>query len=292
MGVPRRLRQQEGRYALVDGIPFTMPVNAGRIEALLAGFPIDPERARGFLPGNELHPARVWRRGLLLVTVVNYQSTDIGKYIEFSVGIACTRGRGAAPPLLPLLLRGRFGFGQYVVDLPVSTEISVKGGKGIWGMPKHQASLDFVVGENAVSSQYDDDGQMVMRIEIARPGRERMPLRVSAANYCQFRGLLMKSYVHFRGRAGFALGPRAGATLELGEHPRLHPLRELDIAPKPLFTGFFPHARGVLDDYFESWFLSYEQPPGQAPEGFEGVIGLGLGRDWLDPPRREPQKTP
>ena len=30
--------------------------------------------------------------------------------------------------------------GQYVWDLPVSTEISVKGGKGIWGTPKHQAT--------------------------------------------------------------------------------------------------------------------------------------------------------
>ena len=49
------------------------------------------------------------------------------------------------PPLLPLVFQKTFGLGQYVVDLPVSTEVSVKGGKGIWGMPKHQANLDFVV---------------------------------------------------------------------------------------------------------------------------------------------------
>jgi Acetoacetate decarboxylase (ADC) len=146
----------------------------------MAAFPIDAAAARGFLPGNELQPARLWRSGLLVGTVVNYESTDIGKYIEFSVAIACTHGPRPAPRLLPLLLRGPYGLGQYVYDLPVSTEISVKGGKGIWGMPKHQASLEFLVGDEVVSSRYDhDDGSLAVQIEIARPARERFPLRTS-----------------------------------------------------------------------------------------------------------------
>jgi hypothetical protein len=40
----------------------------------------------------------------------------------------------------------------------------------------------------------------------------------------------------------------------------------------------------MLDDYFESWFLSYEQPPKESMEGFESVIDLGLGQEWLEPP--------
>ena len=77
----------------------------------------------------------------------------------------------------------------------MSTEISVKGGKGIWGMPKHQANLDYVVGDRTVSSQYDLDGSsFVLRITIDRPQRIRLPLSIAAADYCQFRGLLMKSY--------------------------------------------------------------------------------------------------
>ena len=75
----------------------------------------------------------------------------------------------------PLLLPGPFRFGQYVVDLPVSTEISVKGGKGIWGMPKHQANLDFEVTDRVVSSQYDKDGQAAVFVEIERPGGPRLP---------------------------------------------------------------------------------------------------------------------
>jgi hypothetical protein len=153
-------------------------------------------------------------------------------------------------------------------------------------MPKHQASLDFVVADDTVSSQYDKDGTFVLRITIDRPQRIRVPLSISAANYCQFRGLLMKSYVYMRGKAALAVGPGAAGMLELGDHPNARRLAELEIAPKPLFTAFFPSSTGVLDDHFESWFVSSEQAPQSQPEGFESVIGLGLGEDWPEPPKR------
>jgi hypothetical protein len=281
---PRRLKREAGRYALVDGIPFEMPVNSDRMQALMAAFSIDPQRARELLPGDELHPMRLLRRGILLVTVVNYVVTDIGNYIEYSIAIGCTHGSRPAPPFLPLALQRVFDFGQYVVDLPVSTEISVKGGKGIWGMPKHQANLSFDVGEKTIGAQYDDGGTLGMWIEIDRPGGPTLPIRTGAVNFCQFRGMLMKSYVYFRGKGtvGFARGARA--RLELGDLPRVQPLKELDIRPKPLFTAFIEEATGALDDHFEGWFLGFENPPEQPPEGFESVIDLGLGQEWLTPP--------
>lgn len=284
--IPRRIKRQSGRHALVDGIPFELPVSSDRTSALMAAFGIDTAKAAALLPGNELHPARLWGRSLLLITVINYTLTDIGKYIEFSVGIACTRGKGPAPRFLPFLLHRPFGFGQYVLDLPVSTEISVKGGKGIWGMPKHQASLDFVVSDESVSSQYDKDGSFVLRIDIDRPRRARFPLNLAAVNYCQFRGLLMKSYVYMKGTAAFALAPSASGRLVLGDDPRARRIAELGVEQKPLFTAFFPSSTGVLDDHFESWFVSSERPPESEPEGFESVIGLGLGQDWPEPPQR------
>lgn len=285
MGIPRRLKRQSGRYALVDGIPFHLPVNSERTAALMAAFAIDPRRAATLLPGNEVHPLRPWKRGVLVVTVVNYEITDIGKYIEFSIAIGCTHGSRPAPRLLPLVFRKTFGMGQFVVDLPVSTEISVKGGKGIWGMPKHQANLEFVIGPDVVSSQYDKDGVLGMRIEIDRPKRWALPVSVGTANYCQFRGMLMKSYIYFKGKMWVAFGRKASARIYLGDHPRVQPLKDLAIDPKPIFTAFLPDTRGVLDDYYEGWFLSSEARPETRPEGFESVIDLGLGQEWLDPPK-------
>jgi len=282
--IPRRLKREAGRYALIDGIPFQVPVDSRRMQALMAGFPIDAAKANELLPGDELHPARLLRHAILMVTVVNYQDTDIGKYIEYSIAIACTHGSRPAPPLAPFALQRLFDFGQYVVDLPVSTEISVKGGKGIWGMPKHRANLDFKVDDRTVSSQYDDEGELGTWVEIDRPGGLKLPLRMGAANFCSFRGMLMKSYVYFQGKGTFAFGPRARARLEIGSLPRLQPLKGLGIGKKPIFTGFIPEAKGVLDDHFESWFLSSAQPPPYPPEGFESVIDLGLGQEWLPPP--------
>jgi len=288
MAIPRRLKRLAGRFALVDGIPFHLPVNCEHSPALMAVFRINPERARALIPGNEVHPFRLGSKGLLVITVIDYRITDIGKYIEFSIAIACTHGRRPAPPLLPAVLMKYYGTGQYVLDLPVSTEISVKGGKGIWGMPKHQANLNYIVGDRVVSSQYDLDGQLCMKIEIDRPASAWVPFRTSAANYCQFRGLLMKSYIHFSGKAGFHLFKKGSARLTIGDHPRLSPLKQLEIEPDPVATAFIPDANGVLDDYFESWFLSYPSPPVTRPEGLESVIGLGLGEEWLTPPREVP----
>ncbi len=291
MGIPRRSRWQQGTHAVVDGIPFAMPIRASDSQAFLAAYTIDASRAASMLPGRELHPVRLWgNRGLLLITVINYEQTVIGKYIEFSIGIGCTRGERPAPAMLPLLLRGRYDFGQYVFDLPVSTEVSVKGGKGIWGMPKHQAPLDFLVEADRVSSQYDLDGTMAMRIDIGMPRRRGLPITMNAANYSHFRGMLLKSYVAFEGTPSFSLF-RPRATLEIGDHPRLAPLKELRIGKRPIMTAFYPEFGGVLDDYMESWFVTWDQPPvgpsaGPPWEGLETVTHLGQGQEWPPPPRR------
>ena len=158
---PQRVRWLEGRYANVDGIPFTMPVGTRTSPALFAGFTIDPEAAEAILPGQELHPCRIWNRGVLVFAVVNYLDTTIGSYVEFCIGVLCTRGLRPAPRLLRWPPSRCTGTGIYIYDLPVSTEISVKGGRGIWGMGKRRANLDFVIGDDTVSSQYDLDGHTV-----------------------------------------------------------------------------------------------------------------------------------
>jgi hypothetical protein len=219
-----------------------------------------------------------------VITVINYEVTNIGKYVEFSVAIACTYGEKAAAPLLPGLFRGRHGTGQFVIDLPVSSEVSVKGGKGIWGMPKHQANLDFVIASKTVSSQYDLDGQLAIRIEVDKPRFAGFPLAASAVNWCAFRGMLFKSYIHFRGRGGVNLPFTRTGRLEIGPHPRVAPLKRLDISERPLLTGWLPTTAGTLDDHVESWFLTYAEPPAEVPEGMESVVDLTLSEDWLPPP--------
>jgi Acetoacetate decarboxylase (ADC) len=287
MAVPERQREIEGRYANVDGIPYTMPVDSSEASAMIAIFPCNYAAARGLIKDPYIHPFRYFSRALLVVTVIDYRKTDIGAYIEYSIAIACTKGRSPAPSLLPALFQKAFGTGQFVHDLPVSTEVSVKGGKGIWGMPKHQAHLDFKTGSAWVSSQYDLDGQMVARLDIRHPSRVWLPVDTGAANYCMFRGMTMRSFIYFRGKAGFHIMKPQSARFVLGDHDRAKALARLEHSPHPLFAGYFPNVRGVLDDYFDCWFVTTDEvASGQLGEGLETTFPLGYSQQWLAPPAR------
>jgi Acetoacetate decarboxylase (ADC) len=287
MPLPPRQDRLAGRHALVDDIPFTLPVNSLDSPALMAAFTVDADAAQALLPGNELHMVRLPNnRGLLVVTVIDYRTTDIGPYVEYSIALGVTHGEASRPLLTTLLFSKRSGVGQYVWDLPVSSKISVKGGRGIWGMPKHQANLDFRVDKHTMSSQYDLDGELCMRITVNR-NRLKVPLKhFGAANYCAFRGMLMKSSIYFSDKAEVAVGPLAHAQLLLGPHKRMDPLRTLDINDSPLFTATLPHSAGVLDDHYEGWFLTSPQAPDaeDPPEGLEQVYGLPNDESWLEPP--------
>ena len=288
--VPRRQERLRGQHAFADGIKYVMPVNSDDSPVLMAAFPINKRAAAAVLPGTEMRPFSLGGKGLLVVTVVNYKSTDIGKYIEYSLAIAITHGRRPVPPLLPLLFQKTFGLGQFVVDLPVSTEISVKGGKGIWGMPKHQANLDFVVTDSTVSAQYDKDGVLACFVEIERPEPAGLPLKLAASNYCAFRGMLWKSNIYFEATGDLALGKAAKARLILGDAPGVALLKTLQVAEKPVFTAWLPEAHGVLDDHYEAWFLTAPSEAEAAAlrggEMMDSVVGLGQGQEWLEPPDR------
>ncbi|MEV4355624.1 acetoacetate decarboxylase family protein [Nonomuraea sp. NPDC049625] len=274
-----------GRFANVDGIPFRMPVGTRSSPAFIAAYPIDPRGAREALP-EELSPYRIRGEGVLLIAVVDYQDTPIGTYVEFCTGILCTPGDRPAPPLLPLLFRSAFGTGVHIGDMPVSTEISVKGGRGIWGMPKRRASLDFVADGSTVSSQYDLDGRLVMRVDVPRPPRAWLPMRFTGIGYASFRGMLWKSSVTLCGRMGLSWGGGPESRLLLGDHERADWLKRLDIRDRPFLTAFIPSVRGVLHDHVESWFRTSATPPPPPREGLESVVGLGLGQDRLPPPDR------
>ncbi|WP_174238702.1 acetoacetate decarboxylase family protein [Pedobacter sp. L105] len=286
MGIPKRIKNYSGRYALVDGVPFTMPVATKNSPALMAAFLCDYDKANQLLPGNELHAVKyINGKAIFMVTVINYLHTNIGKYIEYSIAIACTRGPKPAPRMLPAVFMKHYHTGQYILELPVSTEVSVKGGKGIWGMPKHQANLDFKITDNQVSAQYELDGKFAFRIEIDKPNSCNFPLNVGTVNYSHFRNMLMASNIYFDAKAGIKIGKKAKGSLYIGDHPRTAYMRDLEIESNPLFTAFMPNANGVLDDHFECWFMTYDnKPQNVTPEDFSSVIDLKLNEDWLPSP--------
>ncbi len=290
MGVPERQNEIMGLHSMVDGIRYEMPISSWEASAMIAAFPCDFEAAAALIPESYVQPLRYFSRALLIITVIDYRKTNIGSYIEYSVAIACTKGRHAAPQLLPALFQKSFGTGQFVIDLPVSSEVSVKGGRGIWGMPKHQANLDFKSGDKWVSSQYDLDSKMVSRFDVRVPSKFWLPLNSGAANYCQFRGMIMRSFIYFKGKAGVHLLNPNAARFILGDHPNADPIRSLEHRPSPLFAAYIPDVKGVLDDYFDCWFIASKARPEKSfCDGLEKTYPLGYSQDWLKPPKRDPE---
>ena len=282
-----RIKKLAGRHALVDGISYLLPVNSTNSPALMSLYSIDANKAKIYLPGEEIHPLRLPNgRAVLVLTVIDYRETDIGKYIEYSIAIACTHGLKPAPRLLPALFMKTFKTGQCVIDLPVSSEISVKGGRGIWGMPKHQQALNFLINDDTVSAQYDLDGKLAVKVVIPKPKSAWVPFSVAAANYCAFRGMLMKSYVYFKTRLGFTLGSKnkTMGQLIVGDHPRVQWLKDLGIADSPFMSAFLPTFEGNLDDHFECWFITAKSKIDQQPEGLEMTHPLGYGEEWPTTP--------
>ena len=74
----------------------------------------------------------------------------------------------------------------------------------------------------------------------------------------------------------------------LGDHPRAEPFKSLDHTDKPLFVAHMPDLRGLLDDYFDCWFITpRERPEQQLTEGLETTYPLGYGQEWPAPPNRD-----
>ena len=90
-----------------------MPVQARDSPALMAGFLCDYDKAAELIPGNEIYPLKYFNgKAIFMVTVIEYRVTSIGKYIEYSIAIACTRGSKPAPRMLPAIFRQHYHTGQ------------------------------------------------------------------------------------------------------------------------------------------------------------------------------------
>jgi len=102
----------------------------------------------------------------------------------------------------------------------------------------------------------------------------------------------MKSTIYFQGRADIAVGRAARGHLRLGDQPVGRRLKALGIGSSPIATVFLGKTTGVLDDHFESWFLT-EQTADAATDqaastgdGLESVVSLGRGEQWPPAPDR------
>lgn len=116
------------------------------------------------LPDVRFTPAQIVPGvGALALTAFEYYDTDIRPYNEFSMGILLN-----APYFLPVpgynMLRQLFAnlFNVFVWQLPVTTEIALRGGIDFYNYPKSICDIDFSDTESRITCDLFRDGDQIL----------------------------------------------------------------------------------------------------------------------------------
>jgi hypothetical protein len=115
--------------------------------ALMTGlFPAHHRALRELIPDPDLEPARLAPGlGALVLWCIEYRDSDIGAYNEVAIGVALNEPDGG--PNLPgralLAAVRRRQQHVYIHHLPVTTEVSRRGGIDFYNFPKFLADIEF-----------------------------------------------------------------------------------------------------------------------------------------------------
>lgn len=116
------------------------------------------------LPDPRLVPAQlVPGVGALALTAFEYYDTDIQPYNEFSMGILLN-----TPEFVPVpgynMLRQLFAdfFNVFIWQLPVTTELALRGGIDFYNYPKSICAIDFSDTEDRITCDLSRDGTQIL----------------------------------------------------------------------------------------------------------------------------------
>jgi Acetoacetate decarboxylase (ADC) len=142
---------------LSNGAECFLPIRYFDVQCLVATFLVPPDRASELLKGAGLQPVlQEDGRAVVDLYCIEYRKTDIGPYNEVGLTV-----RATAP--------GDSIAANYVVDLPVTTEVANRAGQEIWGYNKFVAAIDInSEGKTFSTILRDIDHEMIGTFEGAR----------------------------------------------------------------------------------------------------------------------------
>ncbi len=223
----------------VQGETITLPVRITDAETALAVFTVRPADAATCLVGTGLRPFTLAGRGFSMLMLVHYGEWVLGTYDEVGIGLL-TRGPG-----------GRLGL--YLVDLPVTGELTREAGQDFWALPKWLMRSDLTFDGPSASVTVHDGDTFVMRASV-RAGRMSVPFAVRAKVPAWSRldrgaqaGVLLRGAVRMN-LQGMHVGP-GNVRVELGNHPMAERMAALGMTRRPLLTVHARRLSGDLDAF-------------------------------------------
>jgi hypothetical protein len=132
------------RRTLEDGTTCSLPLRYFDARCLIASFPADLRRATALLEHTGLNAvAREDGNATVLFGCFEYRDSDLGPYNEVGLSILATAPGDRTPAL-------------YVVNLPVTTAVTNRAGRELWGYDKFVATIDIKGNERAFSTTLRD----------------------------------------------------------------------------------------------------------------------------------------
>lgn len=223
----------------VQGETITLPVRITDAEMASAVFTVRPADAAACLAGTGLRPFTLAGRALSVLMLVHYGEWVLGSYDEVGIGLLA-RGPG-----------GRAGL--YLVDLPVTGELTREAGQDLWALPKWLMRSTLTFEGPSVSVTVHDGDTFVMRARL-RAGRMSVPFGVRAKVPAWSKldrgaqaGVLLCGAVPLNVH-GMHVG-RGSVRVELGNHPMAERMAALGMTRRPLLTVHARRLSGDLDAF-------------------------------------------
>jgi hypothetical protein len=235
--------------AEIAGEPAKLPAFYFEAAEMMALFPARLGELRRLLPDRRLAPARLAPGlGVVVVSCLEYGDTDIGPYNELAIAIPLNEPffRPNPPGRALLAASRRHQVHSFILHLPVTTEIALRGGVDVFNFPKFLGSIEF------------DDAGSRRRCRLAE-GKEpiltfagpRLPAtgkeRLQYFNHLWMDGQPQQAEFAVN-RLQLARSLRPGAALlELGErHPIARELDRLLVSRRSLQYEYVPRFEAIL----------------------------------------------
>lgn len=235
--------------AEIAGRPAKVPTFYYEAAELTALFPARLRELRRLMPDRRLEPALLAPGlGVVAISCLEYRDTDLGPYNEVAVAIPTNepsfRLNFPARALWQAERRGQMH--SFILHLPVTTEIALRGGIDLFNFPKFLATIDFddVGGDRRCRLAAGQKPILTLTgHRLAASRRERLQ------HFCHLWMDGQPQQAEFavqRLQVGTSYRPGA-AVLQLGEdHPVARELDRLLVSRRSLRFEYAPRVEAIL----------------------------------------------
>lgn len=237
--------------AEIAGEAARLPVFYYDTSAMTAVFPARLAELRKLMPDSRFVPARLGPGvGALAIACLEHHDTDIGPYGELGIAVPLsvpsTRANLPGRALLESLRRRQLH--AFVLHLPVTTEIALRGGIDFYGFPKFLAAIDFEDDGARRRCTLAEGKEPILRFSgerlHLRPGR-----RVEAQYFMhlwQDRQPQLAEFKEHQLDAGSTQRPGAAVVELERRHPIAQELERLLLSRRSLHYEYVPRLEAIL----------------------------------------------